>query len=304
MAVLGAVGLGAYLLGGYPSRIPANLQLIADGVRDIPSSDCFDKSPAAVDAGELCRIGERDGKHGPPRFMLWGDSQADALLPVVDDVAKGFDVTGLVATKGSCPPLADVDVPGAKWAIECRAFNDSVLRVIDRADLDAVFLAAFWTDYQSEGTRKFADGGDPKASSAMILQSQLRSVIARLRSRGIAVFVFEEVPWPDHYHPARFAQAVWRGADAGSAGISIADYRKRNARFSTYLDSLGDLDVQRISPVADLCSDGSFCPAVTNGRSNFRDGLHLTVRGAGRLAPTFRDAFARVAWTTSDAPSS
>ena len=33
----------------------------------------------------------------------------------------------------------------------------------------------------------------------MILELQLRALIARLRARGIAVFVFEEAPWPEHY---------------------------------------------------------------------------------------------------------
>ena len=153
MAVLAAFGLGAHFFGGYPSRIPANVQLIADGGRDTYSSDCFDKSPAAVDAGGLCRIGGRDGKYRQPRFMLWGDSHADALLPVVDDeVAKEFGVTGLHASKAVMPPAPRSRCQDATWAIDCRAFNDSVLRQIDRADLDAVFLAAFWTSYEVEGS--------------------------------------------------------------------------------------------------------------------------------------------------------
>ena len=298
MAVLAAFGLGAHLFGGYPSRIPANVQLIADGVRDRAtySWDCKAKSPVEVDAGGLCQIGGRDGAHQQPRFMLWGDSHAHALFPVVDEVAKEFGVTGLHASHASCPPLADVDVLDTKWGIGCRAFNDSVLRQIDRADLDAVFLAAFWSDVKAEGKLQYADGRDRKGSSASILELQLRALIARLRARGIAVFVFEEVPFAGDYYPARFAQAVWRGADAGSAGISISDYRTRQAQFSTYLDSLSDLDLHRISLVRDLCSDGSFCPAVTEGRSNFRDTHHLSVHGARRLAPAIRDAFARVNW--------
>jgi peptidoglycan/LPS O-acetylase OafA/YrhL len=301
MAVLAAFGLGAYHFGGYPRRIPADVRLIADGVRDRAaySWNCKDKSPADVDAGRLCRMGGRDELNQEPRFLLWGDSHAHALFPVVDEVAKEFGVTGLHASHSSCPPVPDVDVPEAKWGGGCRAFNDSVLRLIDRAHLDAVFLAAFWSAYEGEGELRYADGRDAKRSLAPILDLQLSALIAGLNARGVAVFVFEEVPYVEDYYPARFAQAVWRGADPASAGISIRDYRNRNAQFSTFLDSLSDLKLHRISPVPGLCSDGSFCPAVTEGQSNFRDTHHLSVHGASQLAPAFRDAFSRVDWTAS-----
>ncbi len=303
MALLAALGFEGHVHDGFPGRIPADVQLIADGVHDRATSswDCKIRSPQDVDAGRLCRMGGRDGKPERPRFLLWGDSHAHALFPVVDDIAKQFGVAGLHASHASCIPLNNVDVLNAKWAIGCKAFNDSVIRLIDRTDLDAVFLAAFWSSYLGEGNLRYADRHDDEASSSAILESQLHALIEHLRQRNIAVFVVEEVPFPGGYYPTRFAQAVWRGASSDSAGMSVEDYRARNGQFLAYIDRLNDSNLHRISPVPDLCTDGVFCPAVVEGRSIYRDEHHLSVHGALRLAHVFRTAFGRVAWRLTDA---
>jgi hypothetical protein len=149
---------------------------------------------------------------------------------------------------------------------------------------DAVFLAAIWSNYPKADNLRRADGSGDGSDAVAILETQLRETIDRLTAMGITVIVFEEAPYPANYRPSAFARAVWRGADPNSAGISLDDYRKRNEPFMRILDRIDNPKLIRVSLTDELCRDHTFCPAVTDGRSNFIDASHFSTHGAAPLA--------------------
>jgi hypothetical protein len=297
MAALAVFGVGAHFSHGFIARIPNDVLQIANGASDFGDwYQCRDKTVAQVNAVDLCRLGGAANKSKQPRFLLWGDSHAHVLAPVVDPVATEIGVPGLLAVRVACPPIPDLDLASIEWDPNCQAFNNSVFGLISDQNFDAVFLAARWSHYRNTLTVRHSDGSVGGMPDANFFERQLQRTIERLTARGITVFVFEEVPYPEDYSPARFARAVWWGADAGSAGISITDYRKRNERFSQFLDELNNSKLKRISPTHALCRDGVFCPAVVDGRSNFFDENHISTHGAAQLAPAFRAAFRQIDW--------
>lgn len=289
--LLAAYGLAAHVGHGFEYRIPDAALRIADGARDRAREwhACNDMPLEKVNAKTLCRLGVADA---PVKFVLWGDSHAHVLFPAVDRAAKETGVAGLHASLHSCPPVPGIQV-ASEWGVDCYDFNERIERLIEDGNFDAVVLAAHWVSYEHPGSVWLANEPSDRALKD-ILESRLLALIERFTAKGMAVFVFDEVPYPEHFHPAQFARAVWWGADPNSAGISVDEYAARIGPFANQLPDRTRF--ARISPLSGLCPNGSFCPAIMDGRSNYFDDMHLSTRGAERLTPAFRAAFQGVDW--------
>jgi peptidoglycan/LPS O-acetylase OafA/YrhL len=286
--LLATLGWATVAADGFQSRIPEPALRIAKAVRDRPPEwkSCNKELPQTANVEDLCRLGPNDQS---PRFVLWGDSHALVLFPAADVAAKATNTTGILAALRGCPPIADV-VVDSRWAddIDCATFNRRVLDALDSQQFDAVLLAAHWSMYQTPGALRSTND---VAERHPAMTEALRHTIERLESAGLDVFVVDEVPFPTRYEPAQFARSLWWGRNKNWPGVSVAEYRKR---LRTLAPAIGQRSVKRISLKPYLCPDGSYCPAIMDGYSNYSDESHLSRHGSARVAPAFAIALNQI----------
>ncbi|MCX7064321.1 MAG: SGNH hydrolase domain-containing protein [Proteobacteria bacterium] len=231
---------------------------------------------------DLCHLGPKNG--AAPRFLVWGDSHALALFPAVDAAATETGIVGLHASLYQCPPVPGIDVNAS--GIDCSGFNRRISDLIDSEQFEVVILAAHWSNYLEPTLVRLPDGFAVGRSSEFF-REKLEASIQRLTSKGIAVFVVDEVPYTKNFRPEQFARAVWWGRSTDEARITVADYE---SRLQPFWSALNGSRFERISLVKYLCVDGSFCPAIMDGWSNYFDDNHLSTHGSTRLTPAFVDA--------------
>ena len=288
-ASLGICGLIAVLDHGLQYRVPETALRIAEGVNDREThwERCNKRFDRDVTPEDLCHFGT---KNEAPRFLLWGDSYAMALFPAVDAAAKETGLVGLHASLIQCPPVPDVDV-NSRWAnVDCSGFNRRISHLIDSQAFDVVILAARWSVYLKPRVLQGPDGFAMGTSRELFI-TQLKASIERLSSKGIAVFVVDEVPGTNTFRPPQLARAVWWGRGTDEAGVAIAAYE---ARLQAFYGALDGSRFRRISLVKYLCPDGSVCPAIMDGRPNYHDDSHLSARGATRVTPAFVDVLSGI----------
>ena len=96
---------------------------------------------------EFCRMGNGSGD---PKFILWGNSHADALRIAVDDAAASRRQDGVFAGRGGCAPLVDIERPDEGV---CRQVSDRILKyILSTPSIETVILAGRWVLW-AEGTR-------------------------------------------------------------------------------------------------------------------------------------------------------
>jgi peptidoglycan/LPS O-acetylase OafA/YrhL len=284
-ACLAIFGLTADLGRGLQYRVPGAALQIAKGADDRSSdwdrcSRIFDRD---ITAQDLCRLGPHNG--ATPRFLLWGDSHALSFFSAVDAAARKVDIGGLHASLFQCPPVPGIDV-NTSWGVDCSAFNRRISDLVDSVPFDAVILAAHWSNYLQPNSILLPNGFAGGNQNEFFI-AQLRAAIDRLSSKGVAVFVVAEVPFTKNFRPNQYARAAWWGLTVDAAALSVASYE---ARTQPFWDSLAGSPFERISLVRYLCPDGTFCPAIMDGWSNYFDDNHLTTHGANRVTPAFVDA--------------
>ena len=303
MAVAIGVGLVGRVLDGAPGRLPEAVQVAAAGAQDFSPrrATCLQIKPWDVDADKLCRLGPDDGM--PPRFLVWGDSHADAMLPAFDLAATNAEVPGLIASYSACPPLLDVSI-----AIDprdrCRQFNAAMLRAVSRHDIKTVVLAARWAVYiegmlDGEGTQHpwlkptpHASGGGEAAKA--LFKPSFERTLAALSEAGVAIWVIDPIPVPGRNVPRTLATAGMVGRDG--AALLNRPLDAHVARNGWVLPVLADLEgaygFRRFDPTAALCASSperegtNVCRvAAPDGTPWYYDDDHLSVTGAEYLAP-------------------
>ncbi len=285
--LLATIGLIVALEHGLPNRLPEAAMRIAAAADDRTDDweRCGTRPDRDIRPEDLCHFGPKND--AAPRFLLWGDSHALALFPAVDAAAKATGISGLHASLFQCPPVPGVDVNVAD--VDCSGFNRRISNLIDSERFDAVILDAYWSNYLTPRVRVpngFGGGGPSE-----FFEAQLAASIQRLSSKGIAVFVVDQVPSTRNFRPEQLARAVWWGRKVDEPGISVAEYASRMQPFQT---ALSGLRFERISLVNYLCIDGSFCPAVADGWPNYFDPNHLSAHGAMKVTPAFIEALQRI----------
>ena len=304
MAVAAGAGWAFAASAGFPGRVaPDVLRAQAFG-RDVDTAqgECDLEAPASAAVRPACRFGVATGAY---RILLWGDSHAEALAPMLR-AAAGSGVTGAQITKSACAPLIGVRevAKGERFADDCVAFNRRALDLMAaHPELETVVIAARWSLYaetvwfrREPGPRWFlVDGpGDPLsvAHTQALFRRGLHAAVREVRARvgpDVRIVLVGQAP----EMPFNVAECVARARHLGQAGKSCAaipaEDAERRLRFSNaVLEAVARADPKAVvfRPDRRLCDDLS-CRSLEGDTLFYRDYGHLTATAARRLAPAF-----------------
>ena len=288
LALLVVVGFASYMRDGFESRLPEHVRVIASGEQDLDDTcNQLSSTVEALQAGEFCQVGVGDDSE--PQFVLLGDSHAAALLRTAHRAAEELGVNALVIARGACPPIGEVAIPTQKWAQGCAEFNREVMKYLEENPVPSTVLAGYWGAYVTlQDTFMLGEGAPPEdAGSEAHVVAALDRTVQQFRATGTQLVMVEEVPYPDQfYHPSRAAVAAWRGQDVDT-GITLSEHAERVGWFRSQTERL---QLPTVVPAEVMCGDDAFCPAIADGRSNYRDNHHVSAHAAGELAPLLVDA--------------
>ena len=258
--------------------------------------------PEGALALEKCSHGP-DSKH--PKLLLWGDSHAHHMLPML--TAAFPDLAVYELTKHGCAPLiADESQPvGQKaqptgWAKTCQEFNQRVLREISAlkgGGLEGVVVSARWPAHFVRPSIAVIDNPrgavglpDPKVMAQVRadIQADLDVTLSILERSGLRVAVL--APIPQLIYPAPVCLASYHSSHCDVARTTI-DSLLEDAT-AALAEVVSRHPNVRLIQLIDFFCDAQTCHAVRDGKILYHDDDHLTITGARELGHYLRDDLA------------
>lgn len=243
---------------------------------------------------DLCTFGAADGDGR--RWLLWGDSHAEALLPAVDALAGEAGATLDFASEAACAPLpglirSDRD-PGQRR--RCMRFTDRLTRHAQQAGYDTVILHARWPLYVeddrhpsgSERPSVLAAVGEAFAADATfnpkLVETALAKLLDRLTSAGLRVVLVGPVPEQPFDVGQGLKAAVLHDMPMPSAATAQAALDRQAATVPLLAEVAARAGATLVSLTTEFCS--ATCPSHDGLTAFYRDNNHLTPAGATTLA--------------------
>lgn len=276
-----AGGLGAWARVGWRGDgQQAALQTALASMRKVQIS-CWQERPYS---GRLRMNSECVGQRRPD-ILLWGDSHAGVLAPVVATEARRRGQIMRLRSMMACPPLPGYSptlagirlFPGENAQTRsCEDFNEDVLAEalkLRRKGLTTVVMVARWPYYLSS----------PEAlrSSRMALN---RTILALVRAGLHIVLVKPSVEYR-HEIPACLARLPV--AECGTTLAAAESHRQ--VAVAMLVQASRSTNVRLLDPLPALCTT-QFCPGVLDGEVLYIDKDHLSEAGAMRLSALFAQA--------------
>jgi peptidoglycan/LPS O-acetylase OafA/YrhL len=298
LALLLALGVLSYSLGGLPQRLPFAVLHAAEEDINPQRDACFHASLRARRTPAACR------PRAPVEVLVWGDSHADAITPGVREWAAVQGYAVQQSTAGGCPPLVDVRmsiVPG-RPIHGCNPFNASVLREIAAAsELKLIVLFARWSlyasalpEYDLNSPRVRMEDAKGAAGRVLPLDRALDRTLEAIAATGTKARVLVIGPTPElPFIPPRCI-ARKRMANLDERPCWSADSNLPLARSAMAEDDLDRAlarhpETASFRPTRWLCHDGR-CNAAHAGKLVYSDDDHLSASGARLLVPSWLDA--------------
>jgi hypothetical protein len=223
-----------------------------------------------------------------PRIILWGDSHAATLIPML---TRAFpDVAVYQLTMGGCPPVLgyEAQLPGVPKS--CREFNRLVMQeIVDLAKkgLEGVVVSARWNMHLRRRSLALSEVqpnavDDPQALAKLRAEMAARfdETLGMLEQTGVRVLVIASNP--EFIYPPQQCLGLRRGAlcDApraaneallgdGTAVLAEAVRRHPNARLAELMD---------------FFCDEQTCYAARGDKIRFIDENHINATAAKDLA--------------------
>lgn len=295
-----SAGVMGHLRNGLPERLPAEVVAYASASDDFnpDRQRCHDRGLERATRGDLCRV----GPPGAPRFIVWGDSLADAMQPAFARLAQRHRLPGWYVSHSGCPPLLGVTRRDRPASHGCRRFNDAVLALIERHDIDTVVLVGRWSGYnpgdedpllykaRSPLVDRLLPQGRPDTPDALFGRA-LRRTVARLHAQGRRIWLVKQPPESKTNDPSVVARTVFMGKTPESLWISMREHERRQWRVERVFDRLqAEFGLRTLDPARLLCHEGS-CASTRAGHAIYRDLDHLSTYGAVQMQPLLEPIF-------------
>lgn len=259
---------------------------IASIKRYEPGERCFGARPGK----ELCAFGKQDQL---PTWLLWGDSHAKSLLPVIADIAEREGRKLVFASAPTCPPLLGIDQSHTFGP--CGRYRKDIMQQIEAMEsLQTVIVAARWPRYV-EGTRLASEGkstlvlypegntansGNSSRNAALVEQGlrRLRDRVLHSGKRLILVGSVPEIPWDV---PSSIKGHILFGRSIPE-DPAFSEITGRQDRTNTILERVASMAGITLVAIAErICTPA--CPTHDASAVYYRDNNHLTPVGARLL---------------------
>lgn len=293
-----AGGFGIKTKNGFPDRFPEDAYAYAQGALDKNPlrKACDLKKFERIAEDDICEANPDSGKK--PVFILWGDSQADAIAPAFIALSKKHDVNGYLAFKHSCPPILDIrDRQGDRMEPFCADYNRAHFDFIKRNKIKYVFMVSTWSNWARNKDLYF-DRKDwyPAYEGRYdnIVMAGLQRTVDELQKIGVTVYFLIDGPTLRFEPPRMLALESVMGVKDSKAYASLDSYiKKRGKDVDNFVkqNKATGLVIADMLPL--LCGSGK-CISGLNGRSLYYDHNHFSAYGANYLAPVFEPFFENI----------
>jgi peptidoglycan/LPS O-acetylase OafA/YrhL len=283
LLVVGALGMGVYLLQGFPGRtfIGEKRPPVVREPGD-PRAGCDDRDKLPAELAGLCMVHLKAGAR--PRIVVWGDSHAEVWAVPLAELARARGFELIVLHHDACPPIEGVWRPAGNASLTPCETPDIMRRIEDDVVAlkpDIVILAARWSLYSHgwirNGRLLKANGfvTDVPVAAATLetsrqaLARQIPRSIEKLQAAGIRVVVVKNPPvlnW----------EVTNTRKSLAEVQVTAADHAARSRFTDDVFAKITDLAV--FDPSADLCRDT--CAVERQGRLLYFDDNHLSQPGA------------------------
>ncbi|TAJ85360.1 MAG: acyltransferase [Reyranella sp.] len=264
-----AVATTILLTNGATFRYPERIAVLFTAHQDGVSGRCPIIDQVLRPMASLCLVNAV--KTGPGILVL-GDSHADQYRDVLATMGDAYGVPVYYARKGR--NHIGRFGPG-EWSSlgELRTLLDEA----KARGVTTIISLSSWGAYDRIATFE--------RNTAQIL------------AEGFRITFFERTPMSKTFDPSYRAKVALEDRTASTATFPQDAYRLRNSDLRKFFAGLAQRYPQSIailSPEPLLCANGA-CAADTDGRPNYFDDNHVTQIAARRIAPLFKETFARVA---------
>ena len=293
IAALCALGYGVRVNGGFPSRMTPIVRQYAAGMTDRHgrNAETFALTLDHVRAGRFARIGDRS-ESGPPRFVLWGDSHANSLMPAFDSVGMQYHVQGMIIARASTPPLLHLSVATPAYHAD-QEFTAAVLERVLKDRIPVVVLAARWSGYLENDLRHGTELIHESRAKQLVFQEALGATIGRLASAGVRkVWLVESAPEHRFNVPKQLAIHAMLG-HAPPRGTTTQEHVARNAAVHAIFTGYAGSKVALLDLAEPLLKNSSTL-TTANGRPLYFDSHHLSMQGALDVSAAVEPVFTEI----------
>jgi hypothetical protein len=273
MLTLLTLGCCLYLKQGMPSRVPAKANIFCSYRKNYAFREEITAQQAA--AGQFVELGAQ-GTNQPIEILIWGDSHAMSVTPVLDELCRRFSVRGIEATHSATAPILGY-FKHDPFSLEenSLAFSRSVVEFIAKNHIKAVIIAAAWFSY-----------GPPD-----LVNDKLAATVQTIMASGASVYVLKDVPRPDFDVPRFAALTVMHHGDLLQLGTLPEKYAAANHDYDSIFNRLSKLGATVLDTPKCFLNTNGLYDVVRDDKVLYFDDNHLSVQGSRLLLPLFEPLF-------------
>jgi peptidoglycan/LPS O-acetylase OafA/YrhL len=201
----------------------------------------YDTSPIDFNVDELPVLGDRTVE---PSFLVWGDSHAIALAPVIDEIASQFGISGRLVARGGAPPLIaawreDTSTAGRDGGLR---WSTNVLESMHAREWKAILVIAGWQIYVHEtGLVDAQRESTSSDTAAEVFSRQLQRTAAAMPSSS-RIFWLQPAPRQStDLARALRNRALYAWSPEVREGLSREQYQEQMTEISRAFRSLSQL---------------------------------------------------------------
>ncbi len=292
-----AVASSIVATGGLPSRLPESTKLY--GLTGMASASQAPQVPEGFTCDQdLPIVGARSGITGRPRMVLWGDSHAAFVSPVLHQIGVQRGASIPVAVMHGTVPIPEMWSSGQDKRVGDA--TEQVCLAIERLRPTDVCWVARWSSHLFNIVDRTKVPADDRERVELARRGIART-ITRLHAAGVErIWIGLEVPLQT-LSPAQIALRQWHlGADPFSFGVTcemhFEQQRSVIALFSAFEGMPGVEFVDLGQPC--FSKDGVARPETKDGPV-YLDDDHLNDQGAQRF---LRPVLERVLFGSDQTP--